>query len=286
MMYRQTEWLDKLLINGVDAFAEYGLFVLDGEYKNVVQVPPFKKLDTTEWAEHDGIEVDLSAPVLAGRTFQMEFGITRVDNVNGLIYDLTRSPYNTLDFRELGRRYSLRYVQNDAVSRNLRIGKIKLTFAEDYHAIARTNPSEYLDVEYQGYRLDGIDFAKFGTWILEGTDESILKLPKVRPALTQSNRSSAGDGYDRGSKPKFKSKDITLKCLIHAKSMTDFWARYNALFTILVKPASRSLQVVQHGKTFSCYYKSSAVSKFKITSKGGVWCEFSVTLCCTDKGLI
>lgn len=285
MIYRQTEWLNKLLINGQDAFADYGLFVLDGEYKNVIQVPPFKKLDTTEWAEYDGIEVDLSTPVLAGRTFQMEFGVTNGANINGLIYDLTSSSYITLGFNELGKRYSLRYVQNDAVSLNYKTGRIKLTFAEDSPYITRANPAAYSDVKPQGYRLDGVDFCNFGIWILEGSDESVLKLPKVRPALTQSNRTTTGDIYDARATPKLKSKDITLKCLIHTKSVTDFWTRYNSLFTFLVKPAARVLNVEKFKRTMQCYYKNSAVSKFKITSKGGVWCEFSVTLCCTGNGL-
>ena len=68
----------KLFIDGRDAMLEYGIFVEKGGYKGVVQMPSFKTLDTTEWEEFDGIEVDLLSPVLDTRQFQIQFCITNV----------------------------------------------------------------------------------------------------------------------------------------------------------------------------------------------------------------
>ena len=39
----------KLFIDGLDAFSEYGIFVEQYGYKALVQMPSFKKLNSTEW---------------------------------------------------------------------------------------------------------------------------------------------------------------------------------------------------------------------------------------------
>ena len=54
----------KLYIDGRDAMLEYGIFVEKGGYKGVVQMPSFKNVDSTEWLEFDGVEVDLLSSVL------------------------------------------------------------------------------------------------------------------------------------------------------------------------------------------------------------------------------
>lgn len=68
----------KLLVDGEDAFLEYGIFVEQYGYKALIQMPSFKKLDSTEWPEFDGEEVDLTAPVLDTKTFNIQFCITNV----------------------------------------------------------------------------------------------------------------------------------------------------------------------------------------------------------------
>lgn len=63
----------KLFIDGLDAFSEYGIFVEQYGYKALVQMPSFKKLNSTEWPEYDGEETDLSNPILDSKTFSIPF---------------------------------------------------------------------------------------------------------------------------------------------------------------------------------------------------------------------
>ena len=49
----------RLYIDDIDAFAAWGVYLQDGSGKAVVQMPPMKAVDTTEWAEYDGLEADL-----------------------------------------------------------------------------------------------------------------------------------------------------------------------------------------------------------------------------------
>ena len=59
-------------MDGVDVYATYGAFVVQDGYKGLVQWPALKEPDSNDWAEEDGIEVDLSAPVLDAKEVRLE----------------------------------------------------------------------------------------------------------------------------------------------------------------------------------------------------------------------
>ena len=98
----------RLYIDGTDAFDEYGVFVEQYGYKALIQLPPFKNIDSTEWPEHDGEEYDLSAPVLDTKTFAISFCITDITSASDLFELLSDKSYHTFNFTELGKSYKLR----------------------------------------------------------------------------------------------------------------------------------------------------------------------------------
>lgn len=112
----------KLFIDGRDAMLEYGIFVEKGGYKGVVQMPSFKTLDTTEWEEFDGVEVDLLSPVLDTRQFQIQFCITNVRYAEDFFDDLATGAYHNFQFTELGKTYRLRMVSNGSFSSFIKLG--------------------------------------------------------------------------------------------------------------------------------------------------------------------
>ena len=92
----------KLFIDGLDAFSEYGIFVEQYGYKALVQMPSFKKLNSTEWPEYDGEETDLSNPILDSKTFSIPFCITDILSASDLFEVLSDGAYHIFDFAELG----------------------------------------------------------------------------------------------------------------------------------------------------------------------------------------
>ena len=287
IVQKNKDWSGRLLIDGLDAYLVYGIFVLDENFKAVVQKPSFKKVESTEWKECDGVEVDLTDPTLDSRTLQIEFGMTDLSGMDRLIMDLSDGAYHTFFFADLQRSYRLRLTQNDSINSYIRLGKVKLTFADDFPEVARAEPKSqpYPEVKQRSYMLDDVDFSRCGVWVLDGTDDNIRKAPQVRSALSVNLKTESGVIYD-AENVRYKSMDATLKCLVHADSIEDFWRRYDSLFAILMQPDERKFYFAPLDKTFSCYYKSSSVSKFKIFKNGHVWCEFSVVLCFTGDGLI
>lgn len=269
----------KLYIDDLDAFLEYGIFVEKGGYKRVVQMPSFKKLDTTEWEEFDGIEVDLLSPVLDTRQFSIQFCITNIRYAEDFFDDLATGAYHIFNFVELKKTLKLRMVSNGSFSAFIKLGKLTLTFADDFPAVPSGNYYQRgkSEIRQSGYELDGIDFSQFGSYILNGSDDSIRKAANVRAALKINGKSVAGLNYD-DKEVHFKAKDVTLKLLIDATNIDEFWQRYNALFAILMQSESRIFYFGTLGVEYECYYKSSSVSKFEILNSGRVWCEFSIVL--------
>lgn len=273
---------NRLFIDGHDAFIEYGIFVEQGGYKQLIQFPAFKTLDTTEWPDEDGIEVDLESPQLNTRTLSIQFCITNVRYAEDLFDELSIGAYHTFEFRDLKRTYRLRMTQNGSFKSKIKLGILSISFSDDFPAVPNV-VYHNVDTNFRqvGYVIDGIDISKFGTYILDGTDESIRQAANVRENLKISTKDIQGIIYD-DSTVKFKTKDITLKCLINCNNIDEFWLRYNALFAVLLGANERRFYHSDFGNEYQCYYKSMTVSKFDILRNNHVWCEFSIVLTITD----
>lgn len=268
-----------LFIDGKDAFTEYGVFVEQYGYKQLIQFASFKKIDTTDWPDVDGIEADLTDPKLDTRSLQIQFCITDTRYAEDLFDELSIGAYHIFEFRQLGKSYKLRMTSNGSFKSFIRLGKLTLTFSDDFPAVP-TGTHYALGksgIRQVGFEIDGIDISQFGSYVLDGSEDSIRKAANTKDNLKISSKASAGVIFDASSL-RFKSKDVTLKLLIDAPNITEFWKRYDGLFAVILKPESRYFYYAQLGNEYECYYKSMSVSKFDILRSGKVWCEFSVTL--------
>jgi len=273
----------KLFIDDKDAVLEYGVFIEQYGLGGLIQMPSFKKLTSTEWPEENGSEVDLLSPVLDTKQFQLKFCILNVRYANDLFSDLADGAYHTFRFTELGKTYTLRMLQNGSFTQCIEKGKMTLTFADDFPTVPTQDVSELdtSDVRQIGYSIDDVEFYEFGSFVLKGTDENIQKAANVRENLKIDVSTLAGLKYD-ASEVRFKTKDVTLKLLIDAPSITEFWKRWNALFAVLMQPEERVFYYRALNAEYDCYYKSNSVSKFEILRSGKVWCEFNVVLTFTN----
>lgn len=271
----------RLYIDGADAFTEYGVFVEQYGYKGLVGMPAFKSISVTEWAEYDGEEPDLTAPVLDAKTVNISFCIRDVRKAEDLYATLCGGAYHTFKFTDLGdKEYKLRMKSTGSFSSLVYLGKISLSFSDDFPPEPTGEPyaAGESGVKQTGYKIDGVDFAQFGAYVTRGTDDSIRKSAEVRAALSVSPTDAAGVVYDEGATPRFKAKDVTLKLLIHASDIAEFWKRWDSLFAALTAAEARTLYFPKLAADYECYYKSCTVSKFEIVPAGRVWCEFNLVL--------
>lgn len=289
----------KFYIDGKDAYSEWGITIQQNGYAQVIQLPSFKKLDSTEWDEYDGEEVDLTDPVLDSKTLQMQFNITNVSMAEDFFHFLSDGAYHIFNLVEIGRSYKLRLSQNSTLSSRIFLGKFTISLVDDfppiryedgmtdaqlsnqYPYILNIKPYDNNIIGEIGYSFDDIEFGRLGVLVLEGTYNNIIKNPNVRDNLKIDNNSESGIIYD-GEKVYYKTKDVQLKLLIHTLNIIEFWKRWDSLFTILIQPETRKLFSEEVIEEYECYYKSCNISKFDILTNGHVWCEFTVTVTFVD----
>jgi len=272
-----------MLVDGEDAYSEYGIFVQQYGYKALIQQPSFKKLTSTEWLEYDGEEVNLTAPVLDTKSFSISFCMMNKRYAEDFFDLLSNGAYHTFYFADLKRSYKLRMTSNGTFSSCIKMGNLALTFSQDDCSIPEAEPLDFgaSSVKQYGYEIDEIDLSQFGANVLDGTDDNIRKAPSVRANLSVSTADKNGVVYDDAN-VFFKTKDVTLKLLIRAENIDEFWARWDALFCALMQPEARRFYFNDTTSEYECYYKSNSVTKFDILRNKHVWCEFSIVLTFTS----
>lgn len=267
----------RLYIDGKDIYAEYGVYVVQGGWNELIAYPPLKAVDNNDWQEEDGIEADLSAPVLDTREIQLKVAFTGLDNrFFSLISLLSDGAYHTFDCRHIKRTYRLRLVSQPNLSVAQALGAVTLKFADDFPLSGYTYKKPASNVAaYDDYTFDGVKFTDYGVRVLKGTLDEVKKTPTVKTNLFRNIGTQAGAEYD-GKRVTYKSKDVKINCLMRADTLDELWRNYDALLYDLTRPNERKLWVKELNKNFPFYYKSCQVTEFYPTDK--IWLQFALTV--------
>lgn len=274
---------DKIYIDGLDVFIKYGISVEEDGYKDLIAFPPLKSVTHNDWHEEDGIEPDLSDPVLNIKEFTVPFIFSGTQGrFEAFIEQLSDMAYHEFYFKEIERSYKLRLVSQSKIEIFPDLKKATLQFADDCPPVRNKTqlPPQSSIPTYDDYELNGTKLTDYGIRVLAGSLEEIEKSPAVKPNMLRNITSQSGAIYDGGSPVTFKSKDVKINCLMRAASLTELWRNYDAFLQELIKPGLLNLYVNRTGYEYPCYYKNCSVSKFYATDK--IWLEFSLTLVFTS----
>ena len=270
----------RLFVDGVDVFQEYGVYVISGGWNELVAMPPLKSVESNDWHEEDGEEVDLSAPVLDSRTVTIRFALRYADShYFGFIQALSDGAYHTFDCRYIGRKFRLRLVGVGSFTTLDVLGEVVLKFADDFPLDGYTykSPDPALP-DNDRFQLDEVNLSEYGVHILQGTLSEVIKTPEVKPNLLRNITTQAGAIYDPLTVT-YKAKDVKLSCLMRADSLTQLWRNWDALLYHLSRPNERQFWIDDYERTFPCYYRQCAVSEFYPEDK--IWLRFDLTLTLT-----
>lgn len=287
----------KFYIDGKDAFAEYGLFVADNGYNGLIAYPSFKELDYNIWPEYDGVEVDLSSPVLNALEFSINFYCCDYFKTMDFIALLSDGSYHEYNFVEIGCVRRLRLVSNPSKKLNRKIESFSLSFSDDFPMKGYNYQKPIFDggiPAQEGYEIDGKLLSEYGVFVLDGSDAEITKMPSVKKNLLIDIPSQSGVTYD-GEEVVFEKKDVALKCWMRCQNVTTMWHNLNALVYDLIKTtgktdeegyeyydAERLLYVDSLGEEYPCYFNGLSASKFQLLSRDRIWLEFTLTLTFTS----
>ena len=225
----------------------------------------------------DGIEADLSSPVLNTRDIQLKVSLAGVDNrFLALIRHLSDGAYHTFDCRYIERTYKLRLVAQPNLAVAHALGTTTLKFADDFPLLGYTYEKPASNIAtYNDYTFNGRPFTDYGVRVLKGTLDEVKKIPVVKTNLLRNIGIQAGALYD-GKDVTYKSKDVKINCLMRADTLEELWCNYDALLYDLILPNTHNLWVRELNKEFPFYYKSCQVTEFYPTDK--IWLQFTLTV--------
>lgn len=271
----------RLYIDGQDVYKQFSMYVTDNGYNELIAMPPLKSVTSNDWQEEDGIETDLSAPVLNNREIAVRFALPGLfSRYLAFIEYLSDGAYHEFNFARIKRTFTLRLVSSSNADLAKMFGFVTLKFADDF-------PMK--DYEYKvpnssmptanDYTIDGDSFTDYGMRILQGSLTEVQKLPSVKTNLLRNLKCSNGAIYD-AKNVTYKSKDVKLYCLMRANTLDELWRNYDALLYDLIRPNERLLWVDELDKEFPCHYKSCSVQEFFPEDK--IWLKFTITLVFTS----
>lgn len=267
-----------LYIDRVDAYTSYGVSLSETSYDDLVCLPNLKQIVFNDWHEKNGIDPDLSAPVIAAKDVTLKFSVSSVsDGYDAFLDALSDGAYHAFNFVEIGLTKELRLKSCGDLGSIQDLGSFSLTFSDDepmknYSYSAPSSKWEQLG----DYLLDGIDFANYGIRMLRGTMDSIRQRPDVKENLKRDISTKSGVVYD-GEKVTYKSKTAQLRCLMRAANSQEFWRNRNALVYDLTKPGKRTFTVSELDKNIPCFYNGCTVHCF-FPDNGKFWFEFTLNL--------
>lgn len=267
----------RLHIDGDDAYKQYGVYVVKGGWNDLVAFPPLKTVPSNDWQEEDGIEADLSNPVLNTKEVQLKVAFSGTNSrFSALIELLSDGAYHTFECVYIGRIYRLRLVSqpNMAIAQTLETATLKLAndFPLDGYSYKAPDSSV---VPAEDYKFDGRKFTDYGVRVLKGTLAEVKKTPTVKTNLLRNLSHLSGAIYDSGQVT-FKTKDVKIYCLMRAESLDGLWRNWDALLFDLIRPDEHLLWVDDLKQEFPFHYKSCQVTEFY--PDGKIWLKFTLTV--------
>lgn len=267
----------RLYIDGDDAYKQYGVYVVKGGWNDLVAFPPLKTVPSNDWQEEDGIEADLSNPVLNTKEVQLKVAFSGTySRFSALIELLSDGAYHTFECVYIGRIYRLRLVSqpNMAIAQTLETATLKLAndFPLDGYSYKAPDSSV---VPAEDYKFDGWKFTDYGVRVLKGTLAEVKKTPTVKTNLLRNLSHLSGAIYDSGQVT-FKTKDVKIYCLMRAESLDELWRNWDALLFDLIRPDEHLLWVDDLEQEFPFHYKSCQVTEFY--PDGKIWLKFTLTV--------
>jgi len=125
----------KTQMDSQDLYDTYGLSIVESSYKSLISYPPMKAVVFNDWPEENGIEVDLTSPVLDTKNVTLTFLSNDFYKLRAFYNELKDGGHQTFNFFEIG--YNLVMLrmtgqQNLKVVEGTQQYTFSLTFSDDF----------------------------------------------------------------------------------------------------------------------------------------------------------
>ena len=276
----------RIIVDGVDTFARFGVFALETGLNDLLAYPPLKPVEANDWHEQEGIDADLSAPRLNGREVTIKVGATgelgapqTIAKIEAFLAFLRQSVYRVFRFQFLGgREYTLRLVGEPNLTIAQALGFVTLKFADDYPLKDYTYraPTSGVPKSYD-YSIDRWTLTDYGARVTEGTLAEFARRADVKVGLTRNIATAHGVIGDARGAVRQKSKEVKMRLHFRSETFAELWHNYDALLYDLTRPGARTIRVRDLGnRDYQAYYKSAQVTAFFPDDRP--WLDTTITL--------
>lgn len=138
-------------IDGVDAFAEYGLVLLKGSMNDWVAFPELKPPFTHSWKDEHGLEVDLADRYLKEKTVSLKVLFVAESESEFWAQHkrmqamLTEPGLRKVYYRELDKEFEVYYVKSTGVKPHTRLKKVSRIAIEMTLQFVMPDPTDTID---------------------------------------------------------------------------------------------------------------------------------------------
>jgi hypothetical protein len=267
-----------MTIDGTD-IANYGLVLQAGSFDSLLRYPKRKPVAYNNWAEHDGIEPDVSTVEFEPKKVQPVFSmltdsLSSFETSHTSFYDSLSAPGSRHIVFTSGIQRTLRFTGNSKYDVRRPFGNdnhetFTLDFTEDAPAV-ETGATPAGTAPFGLYAVNGKDFGLYGI----GGDENISDF--LRHADLKEPFTDGQTVYTDVVKK--KHREIKFPLWMIAFSETQFLRNYRAFFAELAQPGEQTLSAGQLGKTVRAYYTDCTSFRFTAWRPDFIGLKFNITM--------
>lgn len=283
------------IIDGID-LATYGTFIERGGSDDFLPFPDRREPDQNDWAEHDGLEVDLTDCYFDPKKVRVNYVIVANDAMLfkqylNSIATLHQEPgLRSVFVREFNRTFEMRFVgfpdythRGGLFKPGQKSGKLTAEYVMD-DPLQFFTPAVIAPVSQREnlshIKVNHFDLSEFGI-VVQEVYSSALRPHSLKSMLERNIHGVDGniiDLVDLDIKSKSAARQITIDCTMLADTLTEFYVNWNALFNNMRVTVPIELQVSQAAKRINCYYVKMTNFRKLAPFKRKVKVSFSLVL--------
>lgn len=265
--------IGECIVDTVD-LAAYGIFIERGGSDDFLSFPERRAPDFNDWAEYDGLDVDLTDLSFEAKKVQVKYVIVADDEST---FKQHLNSFETLHFapghrsvfvREFNKTFQLRFIgfsdyrhKGGLYMPSKKSGRITaeymmddplqlFTTAIDTPVSTRATPSRVT--------INNIDLSRFGI-VVRDIYSTVLRPRSAKPVLERKINNVSGLIADTAVEPKKRPREIVIQCTMLADTLSELLTNMSALFANL--NITTAVKLHAGGQGIECYY--TKMSGFK-----------------------
>lgn len=261
------------IIDGTD-LATLGIFIERGGSDDFLSFPDRRTPDFNDWAEYDGLDVDLSDLSFDAKKVTVNYVLTAADEsafksrLNAFETLHFAAGYRSVFVREFNKTFQLRFTgfadyshKGGFYKNGKKTGKIAAEYVMDDPLQLYTTAVDIpitTRATLSHVQLNGIDLSRFGI-VVRDIYSTVLRPRSAKSVLERKINIISGTTADVDVSPKKQPREIIIKCAMLAETLSELLTNLSALWANVNITTAVKLHAA--GEGLNCYYTKMASFK-------------------------